>query len=195
MPHFLPLIQANEFQVQARKLPKALRDWAAYKDCRRTIDDFLALLPLFQALSLKSIRERWACWAGARRLAGCSDRGIAELLQTNLCLVLLLGPLLQVVVSCPQAQYVPWCPSPRRHWKELQAITGRELNLAEDAFKLQHLLDSNLLARRWAAVEASLHRWRSARQARTLGGAGRKQRRSSQNQVTTRGELARHALP
>ncbi|KAL4452763.1 hypothetical protein ABPG75_008425, partial [Micractinium tetrahymenae] len=84
--------QANEFQVQAKKLPKALRDWAAYKDCRRTIDDFLALLPLFQALTHKSIRER--------------------------------------------------------HWKELQAITGRELNLAEDVFKLQHLLDANLLARR-----------------------------------------------
>jgi hypothetical protein len=35
-----------------------------------------------------------------------------------------------------------------RHWKELMAITGRELNLAEDVFKLQHLLDANLLARR-----------------------------------------------
>lgn len=50
--------QANEFQTQAKKLPKALRDWAAYKDCRKTIDDFLALLPLFQSLAHRSIRER-----------------------------------------------------------------------------------------------------------------------------------------
>lgn len=50
--------QVNEFQTQCKKLPLALRDWAAYKDCRRTIDDFLDLLPLFQALAHKSIRER-----------------------------------------------------------------------------------------------------------------------------------------
>lgn len=32
-----------------------------------------------------------------------------------------------------------------RHWKEVMRITGKELNLAEDAFKLQHLLDCKLL--------------------------------------------------
>ncbi|PSC73956.1 flagellar outer dynein arm heavy chain gamma [Micractinium conductrix] len=84
--------QVNEFQTSCKKLPKALRDLAAYKDCRRTIDNFLALLPLFQALTHKSIRDR--------------------------------------------------------HWKDLQVITGKELNLAEDVFKLQHLLDADLLARR-----------------------------------------------
>ena len=57
--------QANEFQAQCKKLPLALRDWAAYKDCRRTIDDFLDLLPLFQALAHKSIRDRWAGAGGA----------------------------------------------------------------------------------------------------------------------------------
>lgn len=51
--------QAKEFQVSAKKLPLALRDWAAYSDCRRTIDDFLDLLPLFQSLSHKSVRPRW----------------------------------------------------------------------------------------------------------------------------------------
>ncbi len=33
------------------------------------------------------------------------------------------------------------------------AITSKELNLAEDAFKLQHLLDANLLAHRDAVEE------------------------------------------
>jgi hypothetical protein len=32
-----------------------------------------------------------------------------------------------------------------RHWKEVMHVTGHELNLAEDVFKLQHLLDCNIL--------------------------------------------------
>lgn len=32
-----------------------------------------------------------------------------------------------------------------RHWKEVMEITGHDLNLAEDVFKLQHLLDCNIL--------------------------------------------------
>jgi hypothetical protein len=46
------------YQAECRKLPKALRDWPAYNACRKTIDDFLEMLPLFQALTHKSMRER-----------------------------------------------------------------------------------------------------------------------------------------
>jgi len=79
MPAAVPhhALQANEFQTQCKKLPLALRDWAAYKDCRRTIDDFLALLPLFQSLTHKSIRDRYLAgvaggvraWQGSCRAA------------------------------------------------------------------------------------------------------------------------------
>jgi hypothetical protein len=31
------------------------------------------------------------------------------------------------------------------------SLTGRQLNLTEDVFKLQHLLDANMLARRCGA--------------------------------------------
>lgn len=48
----------NGFQSRAKTLPKALRDWPAYKDCRKTIDDFLELLPLVQALTDPSVNER-----------------------------------------------------------------------------------------------------------------------------------------
>jgi dynein heavy chain, axonemal len=48
----------NNFQSRAKTLPKALRDWQAYKDCRKTIDDFLELLPLVQALADPSVNER-----------------------------------------------------------------------------------------------------------------------------------------
>ncbi|MEW5318622.1 MAG: hypothetical protein WDW38_009830 [Sanguina aurantia] len=84
--------QVNLYQSQCRQLPKALREWPAYLACRRTIDDFLEMLPLFQALTHRSMRPR--------------------------------------------------------HWQEVMRVTGRSLNLAEDAFKLQHLLDCNILASR-----------------------------------------------
>lgn len=73
--------QVLQYQNQSKKLPKALRDWPAYNACRKTIDDFLEMLPLFQALTHKSMRER--------------------------------------------------------HWKDVMRITGHELNLAEDVFRLQ----------------------------------------------------------
>jgi hypothetical protein len=38
----------NQYQAQCKKLPKALREWQAFIDCRKTIDDFLEMLPLFQ---------------------------------------------------------------------------------------------------------------------------------------------------
>jgi hypothetical protein len=39
------------------------------------------------------------------------------------------------------------------------AITGKELSLAEDVFKLQHLLEGNLLAHRWGFCLASRPGW------------------------------------
>lgn len=53
----------NQYQNQSKKLPKALREWQAYLDCRKTIDDFLEMLPLFQV--------RWV-WEGLSG-AGCCD--------------------------------------------------------------------------------------------------------------------------
>lgn len=45
-------------------------------------------------------------------------------------------------LDCPFCLIVLVCS---RHWKEVMRITGKELNLAEDVFKLQHLLDCKLL--------------------------------------------------
>ena len=52
--------QVNNFQNQAKKLPKALRDWQAFVDCKKVIDDFLEELPLFQQLAFKAMRPRCA---------------------------------------------------------------------------------------------------------------------------------------
>ena len=81
--------QVSGFQAACRKLPKALRDWDAYADLRKKIDDFLVFLPLVQALASPSMRPR--------------------------------------------------------HWRALMDLAGVELDMAEDTFKLQHLIDANLL--------------------------------------------------
>jgi dynein heavy chain len=60
--------QVLQYQNQCRKLPKALRDWQAYVDCRDTIDNFLEMLPLFQALAHKSMRERH--WKSIMQITG-----------------------------------------------------------------------------------------------------------------------------
>jgi len=36
----------------------------------------------------------------------------------------------------------------RRHWKELMQITGTQLDLAPEVFRLQHLLNAKLIAHR-----------------------------------------------
>lgn len=81
--------QVNAFQSQAKKLPKSLKDWEAFRVCKNQIDDFLELLPLLTELSAKSMRSR--------------------------------------------------------HWQQMMTITGKQLNLAEDQFRLQNLLDCDLL--------------------------------------------------
>lgn len=60
------------------------------------------------------------------------------------CMPIALLPIMCTFPLCPASPV----PQIFRHWAELQTITGCKLNLAEDAFKLQHLLDANLLARR-----------------------------------------------
>lgn len=48
----------NGFQARVKTLPKALRDWPAYKDCRKIIEDFLELLPLVQSLTDPAVLDR-----------------------------------------------------------------------------------------------------------------------------------------
>lgn len=47
------------FQNSSKKLPKGLREWPAYLECKRTIDEFLEVLPLFQQLAHRALRPRW----------------------------------------------------------------------------------------------------------------------------------------
>ena len=62
--------QISEFSGACKKMPKSLRDWPAYKDARRILDDFTGLLPLFEGLSHPAVRERH--WKELAAIAGSS---------------------------------------------------------------------------------------------------------------------------
>ncbi|CAG9462434.1 unnamed protein product [Pedinophyceae sp. YPF-701] len=50
--------KVNSFQARVKKLPKALREWPAYNDCRKAIDDFQTVVPLLEMFAAKAVRPR-----------------------------------------------------------------------------------------------------------------------------------------
>ncbi|XP_025115342.1 dynein heavy chain 5, axonemal-like isoform X3 [Pomacea canaliculata] len=47
-----------EFQNRCRKLPKALKDWPAFEDLKKTIDDFNEMVPLLELMANKAMKPR-----------------------------------------------------------------------------------------------------------------------------------------
>jgi dynein heavy chain len=133
------------FQAQCRKLPKALRDWPAYTACRDTIDNFLEQLPLFDVRSFACLL---ACFWGGGFLVGCAFLFCTP--GTSLCAHFSCTNI-KPPPSQQQQQPTKALAHPamrERHWRAVMAATGHQLNLAEDAFRLQHLLECGLLAHR-----------------------------------------------
>eukprot|EP00462_Mataza_sp_D1_P007532 CAMPEP_0175123998 /NCGR_PEP_ID=MMETSP0087-20121206/2542_1 /TAXON_ID=136419 /ORGANISM="Unknown Unknown, Strain D1" /LENGTH=4569 /DNA_ID=CAMNT_0016405727 /DNA_START=105 /DNA_END=13811 /DNA_ORIENTATION=+ len=48
----------EEFAGKCKKLPKSLRDWDAYLELSKTIEDFIAVLPLLNEMSKPAMRKR-----------------------------------------------------------------------------------------------------------------------------------------
>ncbi|KAK7469850.1 hypothetical protein BaRGS_00036128, partial [Batillaria attramentaria] len=47
-----------DFQNRCRKLPKALKDWPAFEDLKKTIDDFNEMVPLLELMANKAMKPR-----------------------------------------------------------------------------------------------------------------------------------------
>ncbi len=60
--------QVNAFAAQAKKMPKSLREWPAYLDCKKRIEDFLLLVPLLESLLHKAMRPRH--WEALQTITG-----------------------------------------------------------------------------------------------------------------------------
>ena len=52
----------DEFQAACKRMPKVLREYEAFVELKRTIDDFLETLPLVQQLAHPAMRNQSIAW-------------------------------------------------------------------------------------------------------------------------------------
>eukprot|EP00796_Vickermania_ingenoplastis_P003819 gene3823-2705_t len=81
--------EVSVFVSQCKRLPKSLRDWDAYVELKKILDDFMELQPVIQELKNPAVVER--------------------------------------------------------HWQEVMKVSGHKWRTDPDLFKLQDLVDANLL--------------------------------------------------
>jgi len=60
--------KVDGFALRCKRMPARLREWDAYTELKKTIEDFQGVLPLLQELSKDSIKMRH--WEGVMELCG-----------------------------------------------------------------------------------------------------------------------------
>lgn len=65
---FIYIIKIFVFVFRCRRLPKALKEWQAFLDLKKKIDDFSESCPLLELMSNKAMKERH--WERIAKLTG-----------------------------------------------------------------------------------------------------------------------------
>ena len=78
------------FRLRCRKLPKALKEWEAFNDLKKKIDDFNETCPLLEMMTNKAMLERH--WKRMEELTGHTFDVEAESFQLR---NIMEAPLLQ----------------------------------------------------------------------------------------------------
>lgn len=65
---FIYIIKIYDFVFRCRRLPKALKEWQAFLDLKKKIDDFSESCPLLELMSNKAMKERH--WERIAKLTG-----------------------------------------------------------------------------------------------------------------------------
>ncbi|KOB76400.1 Uncharacterized protein OBRU01_03864 [Operophtera brumata] len=65
----LIVTQLADFDLRCRKLPKAMKDWAAYIELKKKIDDFNETCPLLELMADKAMKDRH--WSRLEKLMNC----------------------------------------------------------------------------------------------------------------------------
>ncbi|XP_026320150.1 dynein heavy chain 8, axonemal [Hyposmocoma kahamanoa] len=61
--------QLNEFDLRCRKLPRAMKDWPAFIELKKKIDDFNQTCPLLELMADKAMKDRH--WRRLEQLMNC----------------------------------------------------------------------------------------------------------------------------